>query len=723
MVRTNPSTRRPVRLPAVRVGLVLVKLLFALALLCPLAAAQEQNVWNRGFTSYSLYPNCSSTVELPEGAVSMLDYSCNSLNMPSAWNLAPEDEVYDLVIVGGGASGVYMANRIIEEFLKTGQPLPKIAMAERMDDVGGRLMSARGSGGLGLAVDALDEKTSDIPPEEYGGMRIDPYRYRLVWDKIIETGRALYGEDKCLLSSDCLEDSKNCCPDMVVRMEVGNIRYGASPVPESVAKLGETLGNSSTSNLGVESDVYDVELINERDFRSVKGNATEDIANGVGSPYDNCLQLLDIAANEVDKDPSLNADTATWKEVIDKACNSSDLATQELCGKFPGDAKYNAPISCSGYDNFNGTVAPYAAVIGLTNEVTNANLGTHLYVMRGGIQRFLQGLLYVNGTIPVSPMFGKELVSVEVNGESPTADASAQIARINVNEPMKGHNTTVGATAGGDVLTLKFSDGSSVRTRNALLTMLPFDLPRIGGFEPWEETMNATLTPSLAVKLVMGWENPADAPPAKLNLKSCAGDGTCQRAILDGPAEDGWLVRQLWMWGPDTVMVYNVAGDPTTQPPTAATNMIELGTKEGMDALVRTTMDQINLVAKAANLGPIPMPSWARIKPWPAGSITGWRNSTQGENIATYMERPLGTSVPVFYSNSEAAPDGLEHGWIQGGWNMVEDNLPALAKSLGLDANLTRYSPPNYEVSKAGSSGTSTTAALAISALCVLFAL
>ncbi len=194
----------------------------------------------------------------------------------------------------------------------------------------------------------------------------------------------------------------------------------------------------------------------------------------------------------------------------------------------------------------------------------------------------------------------------------------------------------------------------------------------------------------------MGWDNAEDAPPARLGLKSCAGDGTCQRAIMDGPASEGWMVRQLWMWGPDTVMVYNVAGDPTKQEFTAAKNMIQLGTEEGMDALVKTVMEQINLVANLSE--PIVMPTWARIKPWPAGSITGWKNPAEGENIATYLERPLGTDVPVFYGNSEAAPDTSEHGWIQGGWNMVEDALPALAKRLGLKKDLPRYDPPPYEM-------------------------
>jgi len=485
----------------------------------------------------------------------------------------------------------------------------------------------------------------------------------------------------------------------------------------------------------VPSELYDVELVNESDFKSVLQNVTEAIANGAGSPFDKCKQLIFIAEELVKETPSLGSES--WKTVIDEACASTDPGVQALCAEFPGSAKYNAPISCSGYDNFDGTTAPYGAVVGLTNEVTNADLGTHLYVFKVGLQRFLQGLLYVNGTISVSPMYGKELVGVDVNGESPVADSTSQIASINVDAPMEGHDTALESSS-TDVLTLKFSDGSSVRAKSAFLTMLPFDLPRIGGFEPWEETIQETLSPAMAVKLVMGWADPADAPPAKLGLKSCAGDGTCQRAILDGPADEGWLVRQLWMWGPDTVMVYNVAGDPTQQGPTAATNMIKLGTEEGMDELVRTTMAQINSIAPE----PIPMPTWARIKPWPAGSITGWKNTTQGLNIATYLQRPLGPDVPVFYGNSEAAPDSALHGWIQGGWEMVEDSLPALAKALGLKEDLSKYEPVSYDViseaskaaaSNAGGPGTGTskgtgtsnaaTATAVVSALCALLAI
>lgn len=92
------------------------------------------------------------------------------------------------------------------------------------------------------------------------------------------------------------------------------------------------------------------------------------------------------------------------------------------------------------------------------------------------------------------------------------------------------------------------------------------------------------------------------------------------------------------------------------------------------------------------------MPTWARIKPWPRGNLNpNWQRGVEFENAATYLERPLGGDVPVFYANSEAAPRGEMHGWVQGGWEMVEDNLPELAKYLGLSKDIKRYEPADYE--------------------------
>lgn len=142
-------------------------------------------------------------------------------------------------------------------------------------------------------------------------------------------------------------------------------------------------------------------------------------------------------------------------------------------------------------------------------------------------------------------------------------------------------------------------------------------------------------------------------------------------------------------------MIYNVAlGNVTDEIQYSALNMMNYAQERGMGAMVKKVMEQINEATGAD----IPMPSWARIKPWPRGNLApDWKRGVDTEYAATYLERPLGGQVPVFYANSEAAPRGEMHGWIQGGWEMVEDNLPDLAKYLGLTKNLTKYDPKAYE--------------------------
>ena len=177
-------------------------------------------------------------------------------------------------------------------------------------------------------------------------------------------------------------------------------------------------------------------------------------------------------------------------------------------------------------------------------------------------------------------------------------------------------------------------------------------------------------------------------------LSSCV-SSTCQRVILDGNPNDDWMVRQLWLWDPKTVMIYDTApGNITDTNKYPASNMYQYAKKYGQGAMIRKVMDQIN---EATGLN-ISMPDWARTKYWPPGSLCiNWRRGVSFENAATYLERPLGGQVPVFYANSEAAPKGEMHGWIQGGWEMVEDNLPDLALYLGLSKNLTKYDPEPYD--------------------------
>ena len=357
-------------------------------------------------------------------------------------------------------------------------------------------MSARAAGALGLAVNGNDKDSIGFPPQEYGGMRIDPYRYRLVFDKIIEVGKALYGDDQCLTAAECTEESKNCCPDMLYRMEVGNIRY---------ATTRKDLGILGNSSVFTPSQVYSV----VKD-RANAGVLEESVGSGIGSPYDNCIQLP-LVAGEYAK--STENPPVLWMDLVVEMCDNCQQAMPgacDLCEKFPGDSKINGPISCLGYD-FPVDSFPSEAMLGLLKEVTNADLGTHLYLIKEGLQRFLQGLLYRNDTIQVAPTFNKQLTSIGLEtGVDAQVLSAKQVESIDYDKPMKPELPSP------TTLSLGFADGSLVRAKSAVLTMLPFDLQQIDGLEPWNETLYEIISPGQAVKLVLGWENAEDAPEAKL---------------------------------------------------------------------------------------------------------------------------------------------------------------------------------------------------------------
>lgn len=460
------------------------------------------------YVSYFGDTKCTSILSSSSGSapmdVALSNYVCDSLQVPTAWQ-KPSDtsEEYDLAIIGGGASGVYMANRLIEEFRANNQAPPTIALLERTQWIGGRLMSARAAGGLGLAVNGNDEASIGFPPQEYGGMRIDPYRYRLVFDKLIQTGKALFGDDQCLGAEECKEESENCCEGMFSRMEVGNIRYATTK---------EDTGIIGNSTVFTPSEVYSVG--NKVKDRADVGVLRESTGSGKGSPYDNCIQIA-LAAEDYYSEflKSVEKQPVLWKDLVLDMCKNCTKAipgTCDLCKKFPGDSKVTAPISCSGYD-LSADRIPANAMLGLMKEVTNADLGTHLYLVREGLQRFLQGLLFVNDTIQVSPMFNKQLNSISLeSGEDAQALSAEQAKSINYDQPMAPE------VPQPTTISLGFADGSTIRAKSALLTMLPFDIPQIDGLQPWNETLYALFSPAMAVKLVLGWENPEDAPEAKL---------------------------------------------------------------------------------------------------------------------------------------------------------------------------------------------------------------
>lgn len=434
--------------------------------------------------------------------IALPNYACDSIQLPGTWqNPGAGSEEFDVVIVGGGASGVYMAHRLLDVFKKNNQTVPKIALLERTQWIGGRLMSAQGAGGLGLAVNG-NKASEDFPPQEYGGMRIDPYRYRLVFEKIIETGRALFGDDKCLRGEECTQESENCCEAMLTRMEVGDIRYSTTRTD---------LGILSNSSVFTPSQVYSVGNDGFKNRANID-DLEESVASGKGSPYDNCVQIVLLA--ELYTQATKNT-PFLWKDLVVELCDNCDRAipgTCDICNKFPGKSKVNGPISCLGYDPPTDTV-PAHAIFNLFKEVTNADLRTHLYLVKEGLQRFLQGLLLVDDTIAVAPIFNKQLTSISLeSGENPQELSQKQVKSINYDEPMPR------MLPSPSTLSLAFADGSIIRAKAAVLTMLPFDMPQIDGLQPWNETISEVLEPKQAIKLVLGWENSEDAPEAKLGM-------------------------------------------------------------------------------------------------------------------------------------------------------------------------------------------------------------
>ena len=80
--------------------------------------------------------------------------------------------------------------------------MPKIALFERSDKMGGRLMSGYGAGALNLGVGPMTKELykQPEPMPEYGGMRINPQLYPLVMNRIAYFSRVLFGEHTPALS-------------------------------------------------------------------------------------------------------------------------------------------------------------------------------------------------------------------------------------------------------------------------------------------------------------------------------------------------------------------------------------------------------------------------------------------------------------------------------------------------------------------------------------------
>ena len=219
--------------------------------------------------------------------------------------------------------------------------------------------------------------------------------------------------------------------------------------------------------------------------RANAGILEESVGSGKGSPYDNCIQLP-LVAGEYAK--SIENPPVLWKDLVVNMCDNFQQAMPGACDlyeKFPGDSKINGPISCLGYD-FPVDSFPSEAMLGLLKEVTNADLGTHLYLVKEGLQRFLQGLLYKNDTIQVAPVFNKQLTSIGLEtGVDAQALCAKQVESIDYDKPMKPEIPSP------TTLSLGFADGSVVRAKSAMLTMLPFDLLV---FNPWLRHLSPSRT-------------------------------------------------------------------------------------------------------------------------------------------------------------------------------------------------------------------------------------
>ena len=231
-----------------------------------------------------------------------------------------------------------------------------------------------------------------LPMPEYGGMRVDPWRYPLVASRIMFAARTIFGPGSCPIPGCDYENPEtNCCPKMATRMEVGDIRY-ANKNPKASALLKKSDVSMKTQILDSDGKRRAFEL--------------KDIADGIGSPYDRCLLLIvaiDAYYNvtgsyEIDN-PHTPADGnfGTFKTGIEKLCNNCDKSgiagMCKLCSEFDGWAA-EAGISCTGYD-FNVKNAPLEDIVTLGEEVTDMGKKTNLYLLNVGYQRFAQALLQV----------------------------------------------------------------------------------------------------------------------------------------------------------------------------------------------------------------------------------------------------------------------------------------------------------------------------------------
>ena len=324
--------------------------------------------------------------------------------------------------------------------------MPKIALFERSDKMGGRLMSGYGAGALNLGVGPMTKELYKHPEPmpEYGGMRINPQLYPLVMNRIAYFSRVLFGEHSCPLPGCNFSnptEKRNCCPRMLKRMVVGDISYVRRPsfglynppmwlpmcsfpfafiyhaayVLSDVSHISLSMAHIFSSKFQVTRSPNASALMRSSTIETkqilTKPLLLSDIAEGTGSPFDKCL-LLAVAADayynvtgeyddssKVEYDPKVKVHPppkdGLWETAIKDLCD--DCATCgiagmcDLCAQF-GDTAASAVVSCSGYDLALDSTS-LSSLVGLTEEVTDVTMSSNLYLLSVGFQRFVMGLL------------------------------------------------------------------------------------------------------------------------------------------------------------------------------------------------------------------------------------------------------------------------------------------------------------------------------------------
>ena len=131
------------------------------------------------------------------------------------------------------------------------------------------------------------------------------------------------------------------------------------------------------------------------------------------------------------------------------------------------------------------------------------------------------------------------------------------------------------------------------------------------------------------------------------------------------------MVRQVWLWDADSILLYQTAAMSDMSFP--AHQIAKFATERGMGETVRVILSQLR-EGTGKNL---PDPSSARLKTWEAGSllIDTPLDQPQWERVSDAMRRPLGRGIGLYYGNSEMSASIQMHGWAEGALEVLEKNV------------------------------------------------